>query len=37
MSGHKFNIKKLEKLNNTHRTEMIDLEKIVKNLKLRDN
>ncbi|MCU9814108.1 hypothetical protein [Paraclostridium sp. AKS73] len=37
MSGHKFNIKKLEKLNNPHRIEMIDLEKIVENLKLRDN
>lgn len=37
MSGHKFNIKKLEKLNNPHRTNMIDLEKIVENLKLRDN
>lgn len=37
MCGHKFNVKKLEKLNNPERLELIDLEKIIKTLDLPQN
>jgi ubiquinone/menaquinone biosynthesis C-methylase UbiE len=37
MSGHKFDVKKLEKLNNPKRLEMIELDKIVENLDLSSN
>ena len=34
MSGHKFDVKKLEKLNNPKRVDMIELGKIVNELQL---
>lgn len=37
MSIHKFDVKKLEKLNNPERINMIDLEKVVENLELPEN
>jgi ubiquinone/menaquinone biosynthesis C-methylase UbiE len=37
MSGHKFDVKKLEKLNNPKRVEMIELGKIINELQLSPN